>query len=57
MREESLPLQEAIAMAVDDLDGVHVGNRDMVGLYPNHLAILLVQGIDSKISAATASLV
>lgn len=44
-------------MAVDDVDGAIIGNRDMVRLYPSHLAVLLVQGVDGKVPPSPSSLV
>ena len=51
------PLEEAIAVAVNRVDGAVVGYRDVVGLNSNHLAILLVQVIDCLVSPSPATLI
>lgn len=55
--ELGLPLQKSIAMSIDGLNGIDVGDGDMIGLDPHHLAKLLVQFIDLEVSSASSSLI
>ena len=43
-------------MTVDDGDGIGVSDTDMVGLYPDHLSILLVRIVDGQIALSLTSL-
>jgi hypothetical protein len=52
-----MPLQEPVSMSIYDLDGIWVGDRDVVGLYPDYLAILLMKGVDRLVSLAPATLI
>jgi hypothetical protein len=46
-------LQHAVTMAQDGLDGVVVGDADMVWLYPDHWTELVVHVIDGQISPSS----
>ena len=48
--------QKAVAMTIYGVDGFVVGNRNVVGLNSNKLAILLVSIVDGYVSPAVATL-
>lgn len=49
--EDDSRLQHAVAVAQDGLDGVVVGHADVVGLYADYGAELLVQLMDGQVSS------
>lgn len=50
-------LEEAGAVAVDDGNGIGIGNGDVVGLHTDELAELLVQVIDGQVASGATALV
>ena len=49
--------QKTVAMAINNLNGITIRNRHVVGLDTHDLAILLVSGVDGEKTAAAAALV
>jgi hypothetical protein len=53
----SIRLQKAIPMAIDNLNRIAIGDRNMIRLNPNNLAVFLVSGINGKVAPPATGLV
>lgn len=53
----SIRLQKAIAMAIDDLNRLAIGDGNMVRLNADNLAVFLVGGIDGEVAPPATGLV